>query len=250
MGRAKLVDAGAYDALLTAYRAKPGNARQAAAATGLDARTCARGWREGWPERGMRPIQAVLEDEQAAARARLHAAREAELRAAAQHEAQAAAVHRQSASEDAIRNRAEEARMVRAARANAMGLMAVVQRVLRGANALAEQVEQYVQNAKVGTGEEDTLTPQRATALFAQIASTTRAANESARLAQQMERSLLGEPDKWIGLQVGNMTEAQAVHEIELAHRAAQRARERGVLTDGEEVLPPPLPPVAAAPTH
>jgi len=249
MPKGGFIDQQAYDKMLVAYRDKPGIARQCSFATGYDQRTCRRAWQTGWPARGFRPIAEVLEDEQAAARARLHAAREQELRATAGERTVQQQRDHALAAEDAVQNRADEARMVRAARHNAMGLMAVVQRLLKGANQLAADVETHLSKQALGDGKDGTWTPSKATALFHQIASTTRAANESAKLAQSMERSLLGQPEKWVGLAVEGMTESEAIREIELAHRAAQRARARGIQVDGEEVAqqdsPPALPPIA-----
>lgn len=235
------VDHVAYDRIVQAYRdGTPGNARECARRTGHDPRTCRRAWKEGWPARGLRPVAEVLEEEATLARARLHEQREAELREraakGAEELARAQAKAQAAAQEDAVQSRAQEAQMVRAARMNSMGLLAVTGRLLKGANELAKRVETTL--AAAGAEGKEGISPLRATQLFREIASTTRAANEAAKLAQQMERSLLGEPDKWIGLRLDSLTEAEAVHEIELAARAAARARARGVTveTDGTAV--------------
>lgn len=180
----------------------------------------------------MRPIAEVIADEQAAARARLHEQRERELQEAAAAGKQQAVVERRFATYDAVEARAQEGQMVRAARANAMGLIATCQRLLRGANKLSEKVEEKLKNEDVKLSA--------ATALFHQIASTTRAANEAARLAQQMERSLLGEPESWVGLHVDSMSDAEAIAFVEQAARSIERAKRLGLVeTPGEEVDAP-----------
>jgi hypothetical protein len=111
-----------------------------------------------------------------------------------------------------------------------MGLVAVSQRLLKGAHALAERVEESLSTVEVQ--------PHVATALFNSIASTARQANETAKTAIAMERTLLGEPDKIIGHAHVHMTPTEAVKEIEAAGRAAERMRRRGLVVDAPAALP------------
>jgi hypothetical protein len=226
------IDQEKYDAMVGAYRQAPANVRGCARAASVDRRTARKAWHEGWPERGLRPIREVLNEEQQAARARLAKLREAELATLAEQQAGNAQIDRARAEDDAVTSRTEEARMVRASRHNAMGLMASVQRLLRGATKLAERVEEEIATVE--------LKPGAAAALFREIASTTRQANEAARLAQSMERSLLGQPEKWIGLAT-DMTPEEAMHEVVMAQKALSRAKRRGLVVDttGEHVHPP-----------
>ncbi len=227
MKRAR-IDQAFYDALAEAYRDSPGNHTRAGRATGADRRTCRKGWAEGWPEIGFAPISEVINDEMLATRAKLKETRSQDL-ATNEREAEKVVERRDlDARDDAILARTEEARTVRAARHNAMGLLATVQRLLSGAHQLAAKMEREIANAD--------LTPTQAISLFQTLASTARASNETAKLAIAMERNLLGEPEKIVGHV--HMTEAEAVREIRLASAAAARAVNRGVVVDvaGEPV--------------
>ena len=217
------IDQEFYDGLVSAFRDAPGNTSSASRAVSCDRRTARKAWNEGWPDLGFLPVKQVVEEEQAETRARLKVVRSEDLARQELENEKLGAVRDSDARDDAIAARTEEARTVRAARHNAMGLLAVTQRLLRGANRLAEKIEQDIATAD--------LRPAQAISLFQTIASTARASNETAKLAIAMERNLLGEPEKIIGHH-HTMTEAQAVREIELAGKAAERARARGVVID------------------
>ena len=212
-----VVDEALYARLVEAYRHEPGNKTHAARVAEVDRRTATKAWLEGWPKLGFDPIQKTIEDEQKAARALLiekRADQDAEQKLAREREVQATEI---AAKNDAIASRSEEAQTVRAARHNAMGLLAVTAQILRGANKLAKHVEAEIEHME--------LKPQQAIALFQSIASTARQANETAKIAISMERTLLGEPDKIIGVEI-TMNEREALREIDLAQRAAVRHRE------------------------
>lgn len=165
------------------------------------------------------PIKQVLDQEQMSARAILNTQRgdeSASLRQERFEEARRTVV---LAADDAIRSRAEEARLVRAARSNAVGLLAVTQRMLKAAVTLSEDLEIEMSKANIK--------PERAIALFQSIASTARSANETAKVSIAMERSLLGQPEKIIGHMHADMTTQEALAEIEMANRAAVRFAEQ-----------------------
>lgn len=227
----QIIDGKYYKKLIEAYRKEPANVSHAARVTGTDRRTCSRGWTDGWPRLGFKPIKELVESEQAETRSRLKKVREDELTRLKTQETQKVSAVDDGAREDAIMSRVEEARTVRAARHNAMGLLVVVQGMLKGATRLAASMESEIANAD--------LKPATAIALFQGIASTARQANETARLAITMERTLLGEPEKVIGVQI-TMTDSEALREIDMANRAAVRAREAGILdvTSVSEAVP------------
>jgi len=222
-----------YNELLAAYRQHPGVFARAARLVGCDTRTAKKAWAEGWPDKGLDPIQEVVEDEQAAARARLKEQRAAEL-AEQQRAAEREQERRDMAAvDDAIAARAEEAQTVRAARHNSMALLITTQRMLRAGAKLADRIENEV--------AEQTIKPANAIALFQAMASTARQANETARLALSMERQLLGDPDKVVEHR-HTMRVENPEREIEAAGRALERARKRGLVVDGTAEPAEPVP--------
>jgi len=116
---------------------------------------------------------------------------------------------------------------VRASRHSAMALQVVVQRLLRGGAQLAEKIEEKL-------GSED-LSPHKAIILFREIASMTRQANESARLSQQMEHSLVGKPDQWIGV-AGELSPQDVEREMRLANKALNRLKRKGIVVEAIDV--------------
>lgn len=219
----RVIDLDFYESLVSAFLAVPGNASAAAREAGCDRRTAARAWSLGWPRKGFAPIKQRVEDEQRAARARLlrdeQDAREAKRDAAAKLEA--------DASIDRAKSRAEEARAVRAARANALALQGATARLNRGALALAQRIEAQLLNTN---DEAAKLKPREAVALLRQVAAINRESNDAARLAVQLERLVLGEPDQVVGHVLIDMTPEDARREIERANEALGRATRRGTL--------------------
>lgn len=216
-----------YERLTQAYREAPGNVSRASKVAKCDRRTARRGWNEGWKDRGFSPICEILKDEQSAARARIQANRVSEMSVLKERQQRRIEDTQTLAMEDAIESRAETAKVVRAARSNAMGLMVVTQRMLKAAAKLSEKMETAL--------SESTIKPERAVTLFKEIASTAKAANETGKIALAMEKSLLGEPEKIIGHKVvPDMSPSEAAREIELSNKALDRMREQGLLIDAD----------------
>lgn len=221
-----------YDSLMESFREAPGNVSRAARHAECDRRTARRAWEEGWPDAGLRSCKVVVEEEQAEARARLKDLRAEELAEIAREKERRQELADRAAREDAVTSRLEEAQTVRAARHNAMALLVTTQRMLRAGNKLAEKVETSLAEAVVK--------PATAVSLFREMATTARAANETAKLAIAMERVLLGDPEKVVEHR-HTMDLGAAEREIEAANRALVRARDRGLLvgdTEGKEILP------------
>jgi len=217
-----------YSRLLQAFREAPANVSRCAAACGCSRPTARKAWLEGWPERELRPIKDVYREEQLAARARLNQQREDELARLAKQQAEVGeAAIQERARDDSIESIVEETKMVRASRHSAMALQVVVQRLLRGGAQLAEKIEEKL-------GSED-LSPHKAIILFREIASMTRQANESARLSQQMEHSLVGKPDQWIGV-AGELSPQDVEREMRLANKALNRLKRKGIVVEAIDV--------------
>lgn len=228
MAKRSRIDQEFYDLLLEAFRRAPGVLARAANAASCDTRTAKRAWVEGWPDRGFRPINEVVEEEMSAARARLKDVRSSEIAEANREKERVNERNSVAARDDAITSRTEEAQTVRAARHNSMALLLTTQRMLRAGSKLAESIESEIANSKMN--------PARAMAFFQAMASTARQANETAKLAIAMERSLLGEPEKVIGHRI-EMTVTQAATEIEAGNRALVRAKARGIVVETTETV-------------
>jgi len=213
-----------YDKMVEAYRQAPGNSSRCARASGVDRHTARKAWAEGWPDRLLRPIKDVYHEEQLAARARLAKAREEELSKLAAMQAGTEQLDRERARDDSIASIEEETKMVRASRHSAMALQVILQRLLRGSATLAERVEEELANMTLKT-------PKELIAILKELSTVTRQANEAARLAQQMEHSLVGKPDQWLGI-ASDTSPQEAAAEVELAQRAIRRLKKRGMIVE------------------
>ena len=219
-----------YDAMLTAYRHDPGNHRAAARKTGADRRTVAKAWEKGFPEKGLQPIKDIIDLEREASRARLAAARELELTTIAKAEADRVIEDKALATVDAVSSRTAEAKIVRKARDNATILLETVEELLIGASDLSLRLKENLKDLTV-----DALTRTEVIEALKAVGSLAKQANETAKISMQMERVLLGTPEKTIGVNI-NMSQDEAVKELKLANQALQRARERGIVVDGVDL--------------
>lgn len=220
-----------YDALVAAFRKAPGNYSNAAKVVGVTRKTATAYWVRGHLKKGYRSIKEVLDEEALQARAQV----EAKARQETSDRARAAMVMGNQTAEEARSNaiaaKAQEGKAVQMARSNAMALMAVTSNLLRGAVKLSEKMR--VELEKPGNVDvHDASRLVRATALMVQNG------NLSARVAMDMERLHLGDPDKAIpdGVvpQVEDMTPEEAIEEIKAAGEAAQRAMELGLVLSEE----------------
>lgn len=213
-----------YDKMLEAFRQYPGGVKRCARAAGVDPRTARKAWNTGWEDRLLRPIKDVYHEEQLAARARLAKAREEELAKLAAMQAGTEQLDRERARDDSIASIEEETKMVRASRHSAMALQVILQRLLRGSATLAERVEEQI-------GAMTLKNPKELIAILKELSTVTRQANEAARLAQQMEHSLVGKPDQWLGI-ASDTSPQEAAAEVALAQRAIRRLKKKGMIVE------------------
>lgn len=254
-------------------------------ATGLDVKWCRKLYREGMAPalnakptfHGCRPLQDVILEEQALARARMVdaeaeiverqakaklveaekeidksiAEKEAELALAEadrdfkrtmEHDRKRAAIKRrrqlqeaaEKAHDDIIESRALRGRSIRAARTNAIALQSVVGQLLKSAIPLTEKIATLLEEPKWRPN------PSSALRIVRAVAWMTREANQSAQIADEMERRALGEPDQILALEhTQSLDESVAI--IMEAHAAMERASKRGTVTpiakDAKDVL-------------
>lgn len=247
-GGKRIASIESYEKILEAYRDAPGNHSRASKATGHDRKTCKKVWDNGWAYDWAPPISEVIEREQELARVRVarQTVDDAEIQgfmdttAAAELKRQEhlqLMKERQAAKGHAIKSRAEEGEMVQGLRKAVMVAEGTMLRCAVGFQELADAVNIELRqlalpgnkNFKVGA----------AIGYLRRYAATIRETSHAAREAMELERLLLGEPQQIVGIQnLGDLDEAtaeQCMDEIERAHRAIARHRERGEPIVAEE---------------
>lgn len=181
-----------YDALVAAYREKPGQHSNAARRAGVGFRTAKLGWERGWDRPPWaRCIRKVLEEDAIAARKVLEE-REAE-------KAADSAVRRKErdlARLDAIEERAREAQAVRAAMSNAMGLLAVTGALAKASVALAQGAARDI----VADAQGEKIPWEQAVDTLKRLSWLSYRASGVTRSSMEMLRLHLGEPEQVIAI--------------------------------------------------
>jgi hypothetical protein len=222
-----------YDALVAGFRETPGNASHAARVAGCDRRTAARGWTEGWCRQWSwaRPINAVLREEQLAARAK---AAEAEQAAERQRAEQA-----EKARTRAIEAAAEEEQVLRVARKDVLGVLVVCAELQPAMRKLGQKVATMV--------DQDKVTPKEAMVLLTRYSQVIQRATLAGDQVIKLSRLDRGEPTAIEQRIEAEYTPEEAADEIARAHAALERAKKRGLVPaglnegkGGEAALPPP----------
>ena len=186
---------------------------RAAREAGVDRRTAKKAWEAGLPYSwGKTPIRQIVQAEQTAARARLEQSGPAVIPAETAGLAQA----------DAAKSREAEARMVRAARGNAIRLLEISSSMLRGGVEMAKKLEARLP----ALGDEDI---ELASRILRDVAALTRTTAVVAAVVIKMENMVLGPNKRSADVSVDAMTPEEAVRELELAADpvALAQARER-----------------------
>ena len=184
----RLITQQLYDALLAAYKIKPGNHTNAAKIADCDRRMAKRAWDKGWARAPWAiPIRQVIHEETVEARAV-----RAEMRTKQYLEDEA----RQSqARQDATEARAQEGRMVSAARQSAMGLMAFSLKLLRSSTPLVEELSKALGDAGVLQ-----IPPHRAMQLVEKMSRLTSQSVNTCQEAMRLERLHMGQPEAILGI--------------------------------------------------
>lgn len=199
----------------------------AAQAAQVNRRTATRAWEKGFGYLGKVPIQEVLLEEKFAARATAMDVTLAAAREQTQAQADRAYQEAERARADAVKSRRQEGDMVRAQRGNLMALIGVSGSVLRGALKQAREIEKIVETGVDPANNQKLTLGQKVDTLWKLSRIVAQTATSSAEVIR-MERLLLGEPTEIIGtLELGDLSEDQAIAEIREAQEAAQRILER-----------------------
>lgn len=231
-----------WERWLAAFREAPGQTSVVAEQMGVGERRARRLWRDGIPKQGLPAIRTVIAREQVEARALRGDPDAADLEAVSGREQRTMLEmlerekKRARVASDAAQTRAEEGRLVQAARRNALALMLSTSGVLKGAMQLGQRIEEAL--AAQAAGPLRDFDAKAAVALVRQAAAISRFGTEAAKMAVQMERLLMGQPDGDSDLPDGaRLSPEQAERWITVAARAVRMARERGVLdVRGESV--------------
>lgn len=254
--------------LVEVFRKVPGNISHAATSLGIHRATARRGWFQGWPNWGVKPIKEIIHEEQALARAAMHNAEQtahariaaaaleaAEKLQAAENAAQARlgeadvlyaeklAQAEQDARKrltdlldkaklDAAETMAHEANISRSARGTSIALLAVASHIFQAQNIPA--IAKLFTTALTG----GSLKPREAAMLLRALSRFGFDVNQTAKLALDIERERLGQPIAHVQVDVKNMSLVDALKEIDDAHALAQLLREEQAL-DAEH---PPAP--------
>lgn len=185
----------------------------AAARVGVDRRTAKKAFEEGlhYLPFAQKPIKLIIDEERIRARHQLGAGREP------------TAAEVQAAQDDAIRARADEARMVRVAKANVLGMLVVTAQLVKGGNELAGRIAAQLKTLVIPA--------EKGARLLRDVASMARATAEAAEAVIKLERLTLGEgAPKKTGHEPMTVEEAQ--RELAEVHTALGRAQRRWGVED------------------
>lgn len=179
-----------YDKMLAAYRERPGEHAYAARAAGVEVRSARRGWRGHWTSPPWaRCFQTVIEEDQAAARAKL--AREEAARAAVAPEIREV---RKVAEFDAVAEKVREAEACRASMSAAIAGLAVTGTMSKARVALARRVSEELLAATI----KGDVSWERALGILSKLQWLDAQAGSQLKNAMEVLRLHIGEPDKFI----------------------------------------------------
>lgn len=213
-----------YDRLVEGFREKPGNASHAGRHAGCDYRCAQRAWESGWPRKPWAiPIRQYLEQEKEAIRA--ERARAIEERARIDEE------QREKQRQDAIDAQTQEALATRASRINAIALSNMISKLLP---ALIQVSENISKGIKDGTY---TFTPQQALKIMGTASYVVRQANEAVRLALEIERVRVGDPNDAFKVEMEDMGPDEIVTQLMGMQRTLRRARKDPMSLENETLV-------------
>lgn len=196
----RLITQNLYDALLTAYREKPGNHSNAARVGGCDRRMAKRAWEEGWEKAPWAvPIKVVLEREAAEARAARAKARTEEY---VEYENR-----RELARQDAIQARMEEGQIVRMARGSAHELLTSTFELIQNSQKLTKHLSKELNCTDGITAARALMTLDRLSRFAGQAVAT-------AQQVMRMERLHMGEPEAILATKADNISDSELLAEL------------------------------------
>ena len=204
-----------YDAMVDAYREKPGSISYAARITGTTNDTAKRGWEAGWVKKfsWALPIREVLAKERESARAARQRMEDEQHTRATED--------RDKARQDAVKTRAQEAQAAKIVRTNAIAHSQLSSKLIMAAIPLADRLGDSLKTAQ--------LDPLKAVRIIRDIGIFAKQANDATLVALQIERARVGEPIELLDGMASTMDMTQAVESLERLHRTLDRARLHGI---------------------
>jgi hypothetical protein len=220
--------------LLQSFRLTPGNVTAAARHSGVVWSTAKAAWEKGIPhgpwEEYRRPFKDIIAEEQELARARLKEQNRKLAEDALRAEAERQKKQREAALQDVTNNRVQEASMVRLARSSAIVLLNNLTNVSAGAAALGKKVRESLEHTASKERDLTLKETGQITTMIGRLSTALRQATDAAQKAMEMERLLLGEPGKIVGVQhLEGISVREAEERIEAASRAMQALKEDGI---------------------
>lgn len=223
-----------YNRLIEAFRTAPSHYSEAGRAAGISAHTARKCFHEGYPKYGKKAIADILREEQEHARAKLAEMEAQAERTAIELDALRKADAKLKAVDDVTESRVQEAQMIRMGRSAATNLLMVLTNLSKGTTRIGERIQRTLE----AMGSDETpLSPLEVTnmtRLVSNLSLALRQTHEAASRAMEMERLLLGEPSKIVGItHLEDVTVDEAQRRIDAANRALARAK--GKPTDGSQ---------------
>jgi len=209
-----------YDALVAAFRDRPGQYTHAAKRAGVEFRMAKRGWLTGWMNQAAwaKPIHVLLEEEADTSRA--DALRQAEAERAAQ------ARDRSLARQESVERRTQMIQLAKAMRGTLGAGVVALQKI---GPVLAKALESFQNDLQTITEMHPKAKLELAREYIKAHSCLTSAFAELDAIARLEENK----PTEIIQVQAEDMTPAQAAREIEEAKALLDLAREEGLLGDG-----------------
>ena len=213
-----------YDRLVEGFREKPGNASHAARFAGCERRCAARAWEHGWPRRPWAiPIRLYLEQEREMIRA--------ERAKAIEERAKLDEAQREKARQDAVDTLTQEALASRASRINSIALSNMISKMLPSLIHVSEKISAGIKNGTYN------FTPHQALKIMGTASYVVRQANEAVRLALEIERVRVGDPNDGFKIEVEDMGPDEVVTQLMGMTRTLRRARKDPMNHESETLV-------------
>ena len=220
------VDREIYEKMVLAFREYGQNFSKVSRVVGVGKKTAKRGWEIGWPLKRFKAISECIADDQMAARA---AIQDAENNMADDRRKMI-----EEAQQQAINARKQEGQIVKMARGGAINVLAQALKLLKASGPITRELEESIVRDLARDEEERILNIPGMISLLERIGRYTQQGAMLAEVSMRLERLYLGQPEQILGIQVDDMTPAQAMIELREAEAALQRFDGGDAVIDAE----------------
>lgn len=206
-----------YDRLLEGFRESPGNYAHAAKFAGCGWKLAKRTWTNGWEDYSFAiPVKDQIQLEMEGAR--LERSRILE------DERLKKAEDREGARKEAIKARTQEAQSAQRARINALAMANIVGKIVLACGPLADKLAETLKKEELG--------PRVAAQILKDATYIVKRGNEAIKHALEIERLRVGNPIDTMDLGIDDMTQEEALAELEGLAKTLARARQQNVVLD------------------